>query len=375
MDDKKDAYSLKEIFEEMELDLIASFYRNFSKHQKDQERLGFSWEMWQTAMLRNLEKYRKETLKIIQGYSKNIEKTIKEVLEMSYDKAFDHAEKVLVDLPKDEKNTGLLEQKPPKEKNFFSTNKKKLNALIEATTNDFNDAQKAIYRQEDDVYRQTIYKAQIQMSSGAVSLGKAIDIASKDFLNKGIDCIIYKNGRHVNIATYAEMALRTASQRATLLGEGSKRDEYGIHTIVVSSHANACELCLPWQGEILIDDVFSHPSDEYIAKNKQYKLLSTAIKAGLLHPNCRHTLFTYFEGITRLPEKQDEKKALENYHLEQKQRKLEREIRKYKRLAKGTIDKDDKRRYTNDLRKVQKELQDFLNKNPQFKRNTRREKI
>lgn len=378
MKKEKDEYSLKKIFEEMELELIASFYRNLVKHHQEQIKLGFSWEMWQAAMLRNLESYRKETLHIIEGYSTDIEESIKEVLEKSYDKGQLHTENTInksFDIPENGKNIGSIFKKPPPEHNFFDMNKKKLNALIESTTNDFKEVQKSIYRQMDDVYRQTIYKTEFQLSSGAISLGKAIDLSVKDFLNKGIDCIIYKNGRHVNIATYAEMALRTASQRATFLGEGTKRDEYGVHLIVVSSHANACEMCLVWQAEILIDDVFSHPSKEYIEKYKQYKLLSAAIKAGLLHPNCRHTLITYFEGITKIPKKQDSKKALQNYYLEQEQRKLERKIRNLKRLVAGTVDKDDKREYSYQLMNAQKEMRNFLKVNKQFKRNSRREKL
>lgn len=105
--------------------------------------------------------------------------------------------------------------RPPAESHFFGTNKKKLNALIEATTNDFKNADRAIYRQMDDVFRQVIHNTEFQLSAGAISLGKAIDMASEDFLKRGINCITYQNGRRVNIATYAEMCLRTASQRAT----------------------------------------------------------------------------------------------------------------------------------------------------------------
>jgi len=367
-------YNLKEIFEEMELELISSFYRNLVKHQMEQLKLGFSWEMWQSAMLRNLEEYRRNTLNLISGYNKEIEETIKEVLDKSYDKGIKNVEKIVTKI-ENSPNIGPVDKKPPAEQNFFGMNKKKLDALISSTTHDFKEAQKAIFRQTDDIYRQTIFKTEFQMSSGAISLDKAIDLSIKDFLKRGIDCIIYKNGRRVNIATYAEMALRTASQRATFLGEGAKRDEYGVHLIVISSHANACELCLPWQGEILIDDVFSHPSETYIEEHRQYKLLSTAIKAGLLHPNCRHTLITYFEGVTRIPKKQDEKEALKNYHLEQYQRKLERKIRSLKRLAVGSVDKDEKKKYSLQLRASQKEMRDFLKTNPQFKRNSGREQI
>ncbi len=61
----------------------------------------------------------------------------------------------------------------------------------------------------------------------------------------------------MNIASYAEMALRTASQRARFMADGEKRDRWKVYTIFVSAHANACDLCIPWQGRILIDDVYS----------------------------------------------------------------------------------------------------------------------
>lgn len=369
----KDSYALRDVFAEMELELMASLRRNFINHKMEEQARGFSWEMWQKAKLRNLQGYRKETTSVIYRFRKRIAQTIEQVLRNHFSVGERKAD---IKLPRDGANTGLLSEVPPRETQFFNMNRKKLDALIQSTKNDFDDAQKAIYRKMDDVYRQTIFKTEFQLSSGAISLGKAIDKATEDFLAKGIACIIYSNGRRVNIADYAEMALRTASHRATLLGEGSKRDELGAHLVFVSAHANACKLCLPWQGQILIDDVFSHPSKEYIARYKgKYKLLSDAIKAGLLHPNCRHTLATYFEGVTRLPKPQDPEKALENYNNEQKQRKLEREIRKRKRILAGTVEDGDQKEARANLRQAQKNLRDFLEEHPEFKRSQRKEKV
>lgn len=370
---EKDPYALRDIFTEMELELMASLRRNFINHKMEEQARGFSWEMWQKAKLRNLQEYRKETTNVIYRFKKRITQTIERVLRDHFSVGEHKAD---IKLPRDGVNTGLPGEEPPHETQFFGMNKKKLDALIKSTKNDFEDVQQAVYRKMDDVYRQTIFKTEYQLASGAISLGKAIDKATEDFLAKGIDCIVYSNGRHVNIADYAEMALRTASHRATLLGEGSKRDEHGVHLVFVSAHANACKLCLPWQGQILIDDVFSHPSKEYIARYKdKYKLLSDAIKAGLLHPNCRHTLATYFEGVTRLPKPQDPEKALENYNNEQKQRKLEREIRKRKRILAGTVEDGDRKEARANLRQAQKNLRDFLEEHPEFKRSQRKEKV
>ncbi len=374
---EKDPYSLREIYKEMELDLIASMRRNFMKHKMEEHAAGFSWEMWQKAKLRSIHQYQMENSNIIYRFKARIKQAIEDVLNHFYDRGY----KSTVSIPKDGVNTATPNQRPPKETQFFGTNKKKLDALIETSKKDFDNANHAVYRKMDDVYRQTIFKTEFQLSSGALSLGKAIDNAVEKFLDQGINCIGYKDKtghiiRYVNIVDYAEMALRTASHRATLLGEGAKRDELGVHLVFVSAHANSCKLCLPWQGQVLIDDVFSHPSDEYLANYKgKYKMLSEAIKAGLLHPNCRHTLATYFEGITRLPEPQDEKEALENYNNEQHQRKLEREIRKRKRILEGTVDEDDRKTARKRLRMAQKEMRDFLEKHPEFKRQSRREKI
>lgn len=253
-------------------------------------------------------------------------------------------------------------------------NDQKLEDLKEQVAQDMKEVQGAIWRRMDDIYRQTIYKAEMFMAAGAKTLDQAIDLATKEFLNGGIDCIEYKNGRRVNIASYAEMALRTASQRAVFLAEGKKRDEWGIHTIFVSAHANTCPKCEPWQGKVLVDDVFSSGTAAEAAE-LGVSLLSTAMKAGLLHPNCRHTLATYFPGITILPKVPDGKKAVKTYEAEQKQRALERAIRKAKRKVAGACDNDNIRKEQEELMDLQEKMKIHLNQHPELRQAYGREKL
>src|SRR5690606_24197831 len=140
------------------------------------------------------------------------------------------------------------------ETQFFGMNERKLEALQESIKDDLRQAESGVMRKMDDVYRQVIYKAEVNMAAGAKTLDQAVDMATRDFLSRGIDTITYGDGRKVNIASWAEMALRTASQRATFLGEGKKRDEWGIYTVVMSAHANCSPWCLPYQGTVMIDD-------------------------------------------------------------------------------------------------------------------------
>lgn len=402
--DRDKAYDIRGIYEQMELDLIRSMKRNMERHKDEELKEGFKFEQWQTAKLRDLERFRKENIEIIGRYSEPIEELITFTLVETYKQSQDnvnefikeikneYVDNIFVKLPGDLEpikkpiesenmedmieevleNVRIWQEAPiPMDEVFFRMNDNKFNALMETVEKDFNEANAAVLRRMDDVYRQTIFKAQVHYNTGTVSLDQAIDMATKDFLAKGIDAITYSDGKKVNIASYAEMALRTANHRAYLMGEGKKRQEMGLYLVVVSAHATACELCVPWQGKIIIDDVYGGGSKEV----GDYPLLSTAMEEGLMHPNCRHNLSTYFPGITTLPKVPDMEGVEENYKREQQQRHIERQIRKYKRLAEGSIDKENQKEYNDKVKEWQKIMRKFLKENPQLRRAYRREKI
>ncbi len=119
---------------------------------------------------------------------------------------------------------------------------------------------------------------------------------------------------------------------------------------------------LPWQGLVYIDDVWQDydgphtPGGTYgVSRNgHQYPLLSVAVKNGLFHPNCRHTLTTWFEGISTRPEPMDKAQIERTSKLEKQQRAMERNVRELKRLATG---------YCSQVRTAQKKLKAFVDKN------------
>ena len=389
------SYDIRKIFEQMELDLISSMHRAFYFHQSEQAKEGFEWEQWQLTKLREMEKYRKRNKDIVDSYSKPIQEAIDRELRGNYSKGQNRFKTFLdkvkgffgwkskshssIEFPEDIQEVQTVREyihkelgRPgavPQETNFFGVNDKKLEALIKTVNEDLNKAQYSVLRKMDDVYRQTIFKSHMYLQNGVKTLPQAIDMATKDFLAKGIDSITYKNGARVNIASYAEMCLRTANHRATLLGEGKKRDEYGVYTVVVSAHANTCKMCEPWQGKVLIDDVFSHGTK----LDGDYRLLSEAVTAGLLHPNCRHSITTFFPGITNLPKVPDGKEAIKLYEAEQKQRYLERQIRKWKRIESGSVDARNVNNASNKVKYFKSELRKILEDKKLLKRNYNRE--
>lgn len=193
-------------------------------------------------------------------------------------------------------------------------------------------------RMTNDEYRQVVHKSAFFLANGIVSPQKAIDMATKDFLSRGINCIEYKDGRRINIASYSQMAVRTASLRAQLMGEGDFRESIGRHLVIATASNAACPLCSKWEDKVLIDDVYSGGSK----KDGNYPLLSNAMKQGFLHPNCRDSVATYY------PELEDINKSYENgkdgsesdIAYQEDLNYINRRIKQFERLALGSIDKE-----------------------------------
>lgn len=223
-------------------------------------------------------------------------------------------------------------------------NERKLDALIKATTHDMEQAETAVLRRANDQYRKIIYNAQVYANTGAGTYEKAVDMATKDFLSAGIQCVVYKNGARHTLSDYADMALRTASKRAYLQGEGDKRQEWGVSTVIINKRSGACPDCAKFCGKVFIDDVWSGGS----SKDGDYPLLSSAIAQGLYHPRCKDSHTTYFPELheDEKPYTKAEIAQLEqNEQREQREQYAQRQAEKYRRLEKYSLDPENKRKY------------------------------
>lgn len=357
-----DIYDIVGTFQDIEMELIKSRQRTMKRHIGEEFQEEINWTQWQAEMLNGLAQYKYENADKLQGYYSTINDEIEETIRQAYQLGESEQE---IELLKAIQEGFKVDRANTMQGAFFKINEGKLNALIKATTEDMSKAENAILRMTDDVYRQTIFKAQMFYNSGASTLWKAVDMATKDFLSAGINCIQYKNGARVNIASYSEMALRTANKRANLMGSANKREEWGIHTVKISSHNSACPMCIQWQGKVYIDDVYGAGTKEESRKSG-YPLLSEAVKGGMFHPNCKNGLSTYYEGINQ-PPKEPTKKEVEEmtrrYNLEQRQRECERNIRKYKRLEAGCIDADNIAKYADKRRQWTNEYNSLISDN------------
>lgn len=253
-------YDIAKAFQRIEEILISSMKRNMSRHLNEEKLEDMNWSMWQAEKLKALEQFKKDNKNLFKNDFYNINNSIENNLKKCYEDGRLEQERIILDAIKkgnfnsnnkkinkmwhiyrNTKNRRikkkqllrLVKETQDMQATFFGVNEKKLKALIEATINDFKKAEMSILRYADDQYRRIVFDAQVYANTGAGTVAQAVDMASKDFLSKGINSIQYSSGAMVNIASYAEMAIRTANQRAYLQGSGSKRNEWGVYTVLV----------------------------------------------------------------------------------------------------------------------------------------------
>ena len=356
-------YNISEAFAVIEDYLIDSMRRNMLRHIGQEREEHISWSQWQADMLSGLREYRRENADKFKGIYPAIEQKIEDAMREAYDTGEALQEQVILSAIR----KGYTAYRPKNTQNgeFFRMNKRKMNALVSETQKSMTRATAAALRMANDQYRSIIFGAQVFYNAGAGTLWQAVDMASKKFLQAGLNCIEYRDGRRVNIASYAEMALRTANTRAYLHGEAAMRERYGIHTVIVNRHNAACPLCVPFQGRVFIDDVWGGGTAAE-AQVKGYPLLSEAMAAGLYHPNCKDGHTTFFAGINEFhpPTTRTKEEQVRRYQLQQNQRYHERQIRKYKRLCQGTVDEETRIGYTKKLHEWQQRTQELIDANP-----------
>ena len=342
----QEEYDIKTIMEEIEQDLIVRMKRTLWSHKEDEKAKGFDWPQWQALKIKQFEEYKNANKEMFNEKTKGLNRYIYKHIKDQFKEGASRTNKEAI-------KAGFIKKEDSQlGGSFFGLNHRKLDALIKSTKEDMKDVKYATLRMANDQYRQIIYKAQVFANTGAGTVKQAIDMASKDFLSRGFNCIEYKDGSRHNIADYCDMAIRTANKRANLMGEGEMRKKLGNPLVYISKHGGACDQCTPWEGRVYIDDVWSGGKTE----DGQYPLLSTAIEGGLFHPRCQHGASTYYEGINDEPEEVTQ--AKHNHNKEDKYTQyLQQRQKQYERLAIGSLLPENVLKYQNNVNKLQNQIE------------------
>ncbi|MEV8042452.1 phage minor capsid protein [Streptomyces griseoluteus] len=216
--------------------------------------------------------------------------------------------------------------------------------LAAAVIADTGPAHLRMLRQTMDVYRSVIARAAAAPVLGAQTRRQAAQSALDQFADRGVTGFIDRSGRSWELRSYVEMAMRSAVGRAAVEAHTDRLGAAGVDLVIVSQAPEECRLCRPWERKILLREGASGARDVELEHGIEDGRMVTvhvagslpeARSAGLMHPNCRHTVSAYLPGVTKTPEPQASRGTYEDT---QKQRYLERQVRKWKRLTDAAMD-------------------------------------
>ena len=234
-----------------------------------------------------------------------------------------------------------------------------------------------------DSYQQIISTPAALNATGVLTRRKATQDALNGFAARGIDGFTDKAGRTWHIDTYAEMATRTGAAHALRTAYEGELIARGEDLVLVTGNTYTCRLCAPWQDKVLsltgLYPAGTHrlPSavgDGYVTVHVA-GTMEEARAAGLHHPNCTHSEGLYLPGATVIEPGTMGVRDAETYDASQRQRALEREIRKHKRLLVAAITGEAESKARAAIRGYQAQIRELLAEHPKLQRKRYREAV
>lgn len=238
--------------------------------------------------------------------------------------------------------------------------------LAQAVIDDTRPVYLRILRQSMDVYREVIARAAAAPVLGAQTRRQAAQSALDAFADRGVRGFVDRAGRSWELRSYVEMAMRSAVARAAIEAHSDRLGAAGIDLVIVSQAPEECPLCRPWERKILArtgapgarEVQVEHPiEDGRMVTVRVAGSLPEARAAGLLHPNCRHRVSAYLPGVSRIPAPQPSRGTYEDT---QRQRYLERQIRRWKRRAEAALDEQARKAATARVRAYQAQIRELV---------------
>lgn len=218
-----------------------------------------------------------------------------------------------------------------------------------------------------DTFRGVVARASGGVLLGAQTRRQASQRALDQFATQGVTGFVDSAGRNWNLASYAEMAVRSVTGRAAIEGHTDVLTQMGVGLVIVSAAPLECPLCRPWEGEVLAINGGEGPQTlmqpHSIQDNRTVAVhvagsLIEARAAGLFHPNCRHSLSAYLPGVTTRPQSPPHPQGA-TYEDTQQQRYLERQVRSWKRKSAVALDDEARRKANARIREYQARIREL----------------
>lgn len=304
---------LTEIYAQLETDILQDMARRIARLGKITDAT-----KWQAQMLAEAGGMRKNIRKILAKYDRaivrQIEKTITEALERSA------------------KNDNRI-FKAATGRTVSDMNAQQMLATIQKCHSDLSRLTLTTAATTQTQFVREANRVYMNVQSGAFDYDTSMKDAADELAKRGITTVQYENGRPVtrSIESAVRMNILTSVNQTAASQTLNNAEELGVEKFEVTAHIGARPEHEAWQGKIF-------------TKKELYSVCGLGSVTGLCGINCRHSFYPYFEGMAEhytekdLDEMANEKVSyngheMTRYEAEQRERQIERNIRKYKRQA------------------------------------------
>lgn len=311
--------NIQDIFLELEDEIIADISRRISKGLELTETADYQINQLK-SMGYNLDDIEKRIAKATKLGEDEIERMLKESSNLSYEN------------DKEAYKVGgkVLPKMPPSMNKFIIATIKQTKGELKNITNTLGFVDGGNFKDLSKFYKDTLDYATFQLGSGAYDYNTVLKQAVKKLADSGVRSIDYESGRSYHVDTAVRNAVMTANSQITGRISEINADMVGQDLMEITSH------------------IGSRPDHKFF----QSKIVSRSGRRGYLSLSdigyeegwgfksygCRHDWFPYFEGISTPakkavdpPDFKYEGKTYTAYEASQKQRYIERQIRKTKR--------------------------------------------
>lgn len=184
-------------------------------------------------------------------------------------------------------------------------------------------------------YQTVLNQTSAMFNTGLYTFEQAVEKSVQDLAQRGIQTVLTDKGGHTwSLERYTRTVLKSTLGNTYDAVRKERMGEYGIHTVLVTSHVGARQACSRIQGKVvdLRESADIPPDSEFRSIYDAYWRAEYGTPGGHRGVNCRHLHIPFIPGVNTNNQPQiDPETNAEVAKAMDKQRRIEREIVKYKK--------------------------------------------
>lgn len=231
-------------------------------------------------------------------------------------------------------------------------------------------------------YTEIINKTTAAFNSGLFTFEEALERTIQQWAQKGIKSTFIDKGGHAwSLERYVRTVLKSTLSNTYDTLRKDRMSEYGVHTVVVTSHAGARQACSKIQGHVVdLRAISELPTNwKYRSIYDPYWQAEYGTAGGHRGTNCQHLHIPFIPGVnTNNQPKFDAQENKKIAELTKRQRYLERQIVKFKKnqmVAEELGRSNNAENWKRKVRATQKQIRELVASNDYLGRNYAREKV